>query len=629
MAVGQATSPAVRVSTPAGLVVGIPEGGRLVFGRGPDVDLTVAAGRGLSRRAGVISAAGRRRLDRQHQPDARAVHRGRRLPDPAAPDGGAAASRPAAGSCAPGMTLVGSRAMLDDGVPLRVMVAGRRRRTPCPRGRRPAGRRRTLLPLYLDPNTKLFLVALMWCRPWLVDPTAAHAAAADAGDRPGGARGHRRAPRAGAVRHRPGVPGPALGPGRRARQGAAAQDHRARAGPRATSGSPTRWWSGAAGARVITPADLARLDDPDWCSRQEDLWWTSAVSAAAGRRTLGAAPAADLERGGPPAPVARSPTCVCRPDQPGQEHLLPLVHRVVEGTLLVGGRPVAATGRPSRLMATVVPGPPAAAVHDERGVRVAEGLVHAEPGRRAGRGAAGRGRRLITRPRTGWRAGRDLRLGGAAGIAVPEPGADLQPAADQHDRGQAGEQDREPVVGPPRRVGPVRAAVAGALAHPRPGQLRGRRERRMRLAGPGADRAPPAPAPAATDGSVLPAGTGSAGSGRLRGGPRSAPPPGAAATAARRCPRTASWRRSARPAAPASAAGPGSRSRQRCQRVGQLGRQAGQVRRLGGQPDQHVHRSSRPGTARARSPRTAASSRARTRRWPGRLRVSRACSGAM
>src|SRR2546430_11863865 len=36
--------------------MGIPEGGRLVFGRGPDADLTIAAGRGLSRRAGVITA---------------------------------------------------------------------------------------------------------------------------------------------------------------------------------------------------------------------------------------------------------------------------------------------------------------------------------------------------------------------------------------------------------------------------------------------------------------------------------------------------------------------------------------------------------------------------------------------
>ena len=51
-----ASDVAARVSTPSGLVVGIPEGSRLVFGRGPDADLTVAVGRGLSRRAGVISA---------------------------------------------------------------------------------------------------------------------------------------------------------------------------------------------------------------------------------------------------------------------------------------------------------------------------------------------------------------------------------------------------------------------------------------------------------------------------------------------------------------------------------------------------------------------------------------------
>ena len=78
---------AARVSTPSGLVVGIPEGSRLVFGRGPDADLTVAAGRGLSRRAGVISAVAGGRLDSQHQPDPCAVRRGRRVPDQAAPDG--------------------------------------------------------------------------------------------------------------------------------------------------------------------------------------------------------------------------------------------------------------------------------------------------------------------------------------------------------------------------------------------------------------------------------------------------------------------------------------------------------------------------------------------------------------
>jgi hypothetical protein len=46
----------MRVSTPSGRVVGIPEGGRMVFGRGTDADLTIAVGRGLSRRAGLISA---------------------------------------------------------------------------------------------------------------------------------------------------------------------------------------------------------------------------------------------------------------------------------------------------------------------------------------------------------------------------------------------------------------------------------------------------------------------------------------------------------------------------------------------------------------------------------------------
>src|SRR5262249_35564830 len=51
-----ASSMATRVSTPSGRVVGVPEGSRLVFGRGPDADLTIAAGGGPSRRGGVVSA---------------------------------------------------------------------------------------------------------------------------------------------------------------------------------------------------------------------------------------------------------------------------------------------------------------------------------------------------------------------------------------------------------------------------------------------------------------------------------------------------------------------------------------------------------------------------------------------
>src|SRR5271170_7837633 len=45
-----------HVTTPSGRVIGIPDGTRLVFGRGPDADLVIPAGRGLSRQAGAVSA---------------------------------------------------------------------------------------------------------------------------------------------------------------------------------------------------------------------------------------------------------------------------------------------------------------------------------------------------------------------------------------------------------------------------------------------------------------------------------------------------------------------------------------------------------------------------------------------
>ena len=95
--------------------------------------------------------------------------------------------------------MVGSRAMMDDGLQIAVTVPGRHRRpgrrprSP-PASQAPADGDGTLLPLYLDPMTKLFLVALMWCRPWLLDPGAAVPAAAHPGDRQGRARGDRRAP---------------------------------------------------------------------------------------------------------------------------------------------------------------------------------------------------------------------------------------------------------------------------------------------------------------------------------------------------------------------------------------------------------------------------------------------------
>src|SRR5260370_38376827 len=45
-----------HVSTASGQQMQVAEGTRLVFGRGPGVDLIVAAGRGLSRRAGLLTA---------------------------------------------------------------------------------------------------------------------------------------------------------------------------------------------------------------------------------------------------------------------------------------------------------------------------------------------------------------------------------------------------------------------------------------------------------------------------------------------------------------------------------------------------------------------------------------------
>src|SRR5215471_4140856 len=112
-----------RVTTPSGLVLGIPEGSRVVFGRGPDADLTIAAGRGLSRRAGVISAvaggAWIANISRTHALYAEGDGYRIRLPRMEERD------EPSGGwFVRAGTVLVGSRAMLDDGLSLEVMVSG-------------------------------------------------------------------------------------------------------------------------------------------------------------------------------------------------------------------------------------------------------------------------------------------------------------------------------------------------------------------------------------------------------------------------------------------------------------------------------------------------------------------------
>ena len=102
-----------RVCTASGQEMRIAEGNQLIFGRGPEVDLAVAAGRGLSRRAGIVTAmpagAWITNISRTH-----ALYvegEGYRIRLPRLEDGG----EPAGGWLLhSGTALVGSRAMLDD-----------------------------------------------------------------------------------------------------------------------------------------------------------------------------------------------------------------------------------------------------------------------------------------------------------------------------------------------------------------------------------------------------------------------------------------------------------------------------------------------------------------------------------
>ena len=260
---------AVRVSTGSGDLVEVPAGGRLVFGRGPDVDLVVVAGRGLSRRAGVIAglAGGVLIMNISRSHALYAVGDGYRIRLPRLEEG----DEPAGGwFVRAGTVAVGSQAMLDDGVPLRVSVLGGADTLP----ELESAGDETVLPLRLDPDTKLFLVALLWCRPWLVDPT-------------------RRTP----LPRTPEIAREALvvtdahyelerfdtDPAFRDRLSARVGEHLkvlrhkiaerglVRGGVRLSDEVVVEVLLEYA---IITPADLARLDDPAWCSRQEDLWWT-------------------------------------------------------------------------------------------------------------------------------------------------------------------------------------------------------------------------------------------------------------------------------------------------------------------------------------------------------------------
>jgi hypothetical protein len=360
-----------HVSTAAGQKMPVAEGTRLVFGRGPGVDLIVAAGRGLSRRAGLVTAmaagAWIANISRTHalyvEGDGYQVRLPRMEHD----------GEPANGWFVhAGTALVGSRAMLDDGQSLVVTVTGQYEEAahragwakgaelagtglagtglaatglaatglaatglagtglagtgladdgewtdevcaanaagqtethdagragtrlgepglagagrapgesgepghmdgPGPAARDGDG---TLLPFYLDPMTKLFLVALIWCRPWLIDPSATRPLPRT----PEIARGALEVTGAYHELER-------FDADQEYRDllSARVAEHikvlRRKIADRGLAAADVRL-SDEVAVRIliehgiITSADLGRLDDPAWRSRQEDLWWT-------------------------------------------------------------------------------------------------------------------------------------------------------------------------------------------------------------------------------------------------------------------------------------------------------------------------------------------------------------------
>ena len=339
----------------AGHTMLVAEGSRLVFGRGPGADLIIPAGRGLSRRAGVVTAMAAgiwiANISRTHalyvEGDGYRIRLPRMEHDGEPADGWFLHA---------GTVCVGSRTMLDDGQPLTVTVtgqyegplvpvgawsagvtgeagqtgladvvkdaddsegkdespvaglpwppepvkageaggvklaggparagtgglpggggqagAGRQTDTGKPAGGSGEG---TLLPLYLDPMTKLFLVALIWCRPWLVDPSATKPLPRT----PEIARGALEVTGAYHELERFDTD-----PEYRELLSARVAEHikvlRRKIADRGLAAADVRL-SDEVAVRIliehgiITSADLSRLDDPAWRSRQEDLWWT-------------------------------------------------------------------------------------------------------------------------------------------------------------------------------------------------------------------------------------------------------------------------------------------------------------------------------------------------------------------
>jgi hypothetical protein len=270
------TPATAHITTPSGATAAIPAGTRLVFGRGPDADLVIPAGRGLSRRAGAISAVdgGAWIANISHTHALYAEGDGYRVRLPRMDETG----EPSQGwFLRAGTALVGSRAMLDEGQPLRLVVAAGSDIDGEGLAAGQAEGEPTLLPMYLDPNTKLFLVALLWCRPWLID-------AARGTPLPRTPEIARAALQVTDAHHELECfdSDPVVRDRLSARVGEHLKVLRRKIGERGIVRPGIRLSDEVAVSAliengIITTGDLDRLSDPAWCSRQEDLWWTSAM----------------------------------------------------------------------------------------------------------------------------------------------------------------------------------------------------------------------------------------------------------------------------------------------------------------------------------------------------------------
>jgi hypothetical protein len=290
------------------------------------VDLAISAGKGLSRRAGVIAAtpdgAWIANISKTHA--LYVAGDGYRIRLPRVEGDG----DPAGGWLVhAGTAMVGSRSMLDDGLQIAVTVPGRHRRPPAAGADvadpAQADADGTVLPLYLDPKTKLFLVALMWCRPWLLDPSAASPL-------PRTPEIARAALEVTGAHHE--LERFDSDPEFRDRLSARVAEHvkvlRRKIAERGLAGPDVRL-SDEVAVRILIehgivgPGDLRLLADPAWCSRQEDLWWDRdlgrSLAGRLARRALSRR--IDLERRAYAVPVGlgRHQLVYARWDRPAEE----------------------------------------------------------------------------------------------------------------------------------------------------------------------------------------------------------------------------------------------------------------------------------------------------------------------